>query len=227
MKLKHEVRARQTVETITGLLDDGIQKISVIIRHSDRFFPKEARMEPFMGLTDAGKSFALELGKSLPANPVPKLFSSTLGRCIETAYLIDKGYTQQHRTPVPHNITSDHLAPFYIKDIEKAIHLVEAQGSERFIRSWFDNKIDDGVMENPEKTSAILSEYMTDRLKLLNGNEIAVCVSHDWNIFPLKEFKLGLAHETKGDVGYLDGVVFYEKEGQYFVTSFQCDPQPI
>ncbi len=227
MKLKHEVRARQTVETITGLLDDGIQKISVIIRHSDRFFPTEARMEPFMGLTDAGKSFALELGKSLPANPVPKLFSSTLGRCIETAYLIDKGYTQQHSTLVPHNITSDHLAPFYIKDIEKAIHLVEAQGSERFIRNWFDNKIDDGVMENPEKTSAILSEYMTDRLKQLNDNEIAVCVSHDWNIFPLKEFKLGLAHETKGDVGYLDGVVFYEKEGQYFVTCFQCDPQPI
>ncbi len=227
MKLKHEVRARHTVETITELLDNGIQKISVIIRHSDRFFHKEARMEPFMGLTDAGKSFALELGKSLPANPVPKLFSSTLGRCIETAYLIDKGYTQQHRTPVPHNITSDHLAPFYIKNIEKAIHLVEAQGSERFIRNWFDNKIDDGIMENPEKTSARLSEYMTDRLKQLNGNEIAVCVSHDWNIFPLKEFKLGLAHETKGDVGYLDGVVFYEKEGQYFVTSFQCDPQPI
>ncbi len=85
MKLKHEVRARQTVETINNLLDDGVQKISVIIRHSDRFFPKEARMEPFMGLTDAGKSFALELGKSLPSNPVPKLFSSTFGRCIETA----------------------------------------------------------------------------------------------------------------------------------------------
>jgi broad specificity phosphatase PhoE len=227
MKLKHEVRSQQTIETITSLLNDGVKKISVIIRHSDRFFPKEARMEPFMGLTEGGKSFALDLGKNLPEKPVPKLFSSTFGRCIETAYLIDKGYTQQHKTFVPHNITSDFLAPFYIKNIEKAIHLVEAQGSEQFIRNWFDHKIDDDIMENPETTSTILSEFMIDRLKQLNDHEIAVCVSHDWNIFPLKEFKLGLPHESKGDVGYLDGVVFYEKENQYFVTSYQCDPQPI
>jgi hypothetical protein len=227
MKLKHEVRARQTVKTITELLNDGIQKISVIIRHSDRFFPKEARMEPFMGLTEGGKSFALELGKSLPGNPVPRLFSSTFGRCIETAYLIDKGYTQQYKTPVAHTVTSDYLAPFYIKDIERAIHMVQAQGSEQFIRNWFDNKIDDKVMENPKKTSAILSEYMIDRLKEMDDNQIAVCVSHDWNIFPLKEFTLGLPHETKGDVGYLDGVVFYENGGHYFATSFQCDPCPV
>ena len=82
-------------------------------------------------------------------------------------------------------------------------------------------------MKNPKKTASVLSEYMTDRLKQLDDNEIAVCVSHDWNIFPLKEFKLKLAHETKGDVGYLDGVVFYENKGQFFVTSFQCDPQPL
>ncbi|MBA3012173.1 MAG: histidine phosphatase family protein [Proteobacteria bacterium] len=227
MKLKHEVRSRQTIDTITALLENGIQKISVIIRHSDRFYPKEARMEPFMGLTDEGKNFALELGRALPEQPAPKLFSSTFGRCIETAYLIDKGYTQQHKTPVSHNTTSEHLAPFYIKDIEKAIHMVEAQGSQCFIRNWFDNNIDDTIMESPEKTSAILSQYMTDRLKQLNGNEIAVCVSHDWNIFPLKEFKLKLPHETKGDVGYLDGVIFYEDCGRYFVTSFQSDPQPV
>ncbi|MCP3944599.1 MAG: histidine phosphatase family protein [Desulfobacteraceae bacterium] len=227
MKLKHEVRTRQTIETITGLLENGIQKISVIIRHSDRCFSKEAKMEAFMGLTEVGKSFALELGKALPKNPVPKLFSSYRGRCIETAYLIDKGYTQQHKIFVPHNITSDHLAPFYIKDSKKVIRMMEAQGTEHFIRNWLDNKIDKEIMENPENTSAILSQYMIDRLKQLNDNEIAICVSHDWNIFPLKEFKLGLDHETKGDVGYLDGVVFYENDGQYFVTSFQSTPQPI
>jgi broad specificity phosphatase PhoE len=227
MKLKHEVRAKQTIETITTLLNEGVQKISVIIRHSDRFYPKEARMEPFMGLTEVGKSFALELGKALPENPVPRLFSSTFGRCIETAYLIDKGYTQQYKTHVAHTITSDYLAPFYIKDIEAAIHLVEAQGSEQFIRNWFDNKVDETVMENPEKTAAILSQFMIDRLKETDNNQITVCVSHDWNIFPLKEFQLGLAHETKGDVGYLDGVVFYENDGHYFATSFQCDPSPV
>lgn len=227
MELKHELRSQQTIDTITGLLDTGISKLSVLIRHSDRFFTKEARMEPFMGLTQEGKSFALDLGRDIPAKPVPKLFSSIFGRCIETAYLIDKGYTLQHGVTLDNNITSELLAPFYIKDIEKAIHMVQDQGSDLFIRNWFDNQINDSIMENPEKTAVMLSEYMTDRLKNINDNEIAICVTHDWNIYPVKEFKLGIKHETAGDVGYLDGLVFYEKQNQYFVTSYQSEPQPV
>ncbi len=227
MQRKHELRSQQTIDTITKLLDNGVNKLSVLIRHSDRFFTEDARMEPFMGLTEDGKSFALDLGSSIPAKPRPKLFSSIFGRCIETAYLIDKGYTRQHEAPLDHNITSELLAPFYIKDIEKAIHMVQAQGSDIYIRNWFDNLIDDSIMENPEKTASILSEYMTNQLQHLNDNEMAVCVTHDWNIFPLKEFKLGIRHETAGDVGYLDGVVFYEKEGQHFLTSYQSEPQPV
>lgn len=227
MNRKYEVKSRQTLETINGLLDKGIKKISVILRHSDRFFSKEARMEPFMGLTQEGKSFALELGRSLPAKPVPRLFSSMFGRCIETAYLIDKGYTYQHKVSLDHTITHEMLAPFYIKDIERALYMVEDQGSERFIRRWFDHEIDPGIMENPETTALMLSRYMTDQVDQLKDNEIALCVSHDWNIFPLKEFKLGLNHETKGDVGYLDGVVFYENQGRHFVTSCQAGPCPV
>ena len=227
MTRKYEVKSRQTLETINGLMDKGIKKISVILRHSDRFFSKEARLEPFMGLTQEGKSFALDLGKSLPKTPVPRLFSSMFGRCIETAYLIDKGYTQQHKISLDHTITHEMLAPFYIKDIKRALPIMEDQGSERFIRLWFDRKIDPGIIENPETTALMLSRYMTDHLDQLKDNEIALCVSHDWNIFPLKEFKLGLAHETNGDVGYLDGVVFYENQGQYFVTSGQAGPCPI
>jgi len=79
-------------------------------------------------------------------------------------------------------------------------------------------------MENPEKTSDILSELMKEQIKNLKENQIAVCVSHDWNIYPLKEFKLGLKHETAGDVGYLDGLVFFENENQYYITNYQMDP---
>lgn len=224
MNRKHEVKSRQTLETIHGLLEAGIQKISVILRHSDRFFSKDPRMEPFMGLTQEGKSFALDLGKSLAEKPIPRLFSSMFGRCIETAYLIDKGYTRRYKISLDHTITHEMLAPFYIKDIKQALHMVEDQGSERFIRRWFDREIDQDIMENPETTATLLSRFMTDQLDQLKDNEIALCVSHDWNIFPLKEFKLGLAHGTNGDVGYLDGVVFYEDQGRHFVTSSQAGP---
>ncbi len=227
MNREYEVRSRQTLDTLHGLVNAGIKKMSVILRHSSRFFSKEPRMEPFLGLTPEGKSFALELGQALPEKPVPRLFSSMFGRCLETAYLIDKGYTRQHGIFLDHPLTQEMLAPFYIKEIETVVHMVKEKGSDRFIRQWFDHEIDPAVIENPETTATLLSRHMTDQLDQLKEHEIALCVSHDWNIFPLKEFKLGLAHETQGDVGYLEGVIFYETQGQYFITSSQAGPFPV
>ena len=224
MTLKYEVKTKQTIDTINHLMDKGIKKISVLIRHSDRFFSKEARLEPFMGLTDEGKTFAFDFGAGLRPNALPKLCSSFLGRCVETAFLIDKGFTKKNNLSIDHNCMNPMLSPFYVKDLEKAVPLIEKQGNEIFLRNWFDNRIDERIMENPEKTSDILSELMKEQIKNLKENQIAVCVSHDWNIYPLKEFKLGLKHETAGDVGYLDGLIFFENENQYYITNYQMDP---
>ncbi len=227
MKRKHELRSGQTLETLNHLLEQGIEKISLLIRHSDRFFSEDARLEPFMGLTREGKAYAHDFGQGLNGSPTPQLFSSFFGRCIETAYLIDKGYTQSHGTLLSHNITDPMLAPFYIKDIEQAIHLVNDQGSDLFLRNWFSFDIDETVMENPMTTSDRLCEFMINKVKSLEKGSLSICVSHDWNIFPVKEFKMGLTHETSGDVGYLDGLVFYEDKGQYHVVNYQSDPVPV
>jgi len=224
MERKYELKSQNTLDTITTLLDRGVTRMSVILRHSDRYYDKNYRMEPFMGLTEPGKSYALEMGKKLPDTITPRLYSSHFGRCIETAYLIDKGFTLATGSPLPHNMTRDILAPFYIKDIEKALGLMEAAGSQKFIRNWFDHAIDETIMEDPEQTADRLTDFMTGCLSDLNQGQVAVCVSHDWNIFPIKEFKLGLPHEGAGDVGYLDGVVFYEQEGRHFAMTRQADP---
>lgn len=224
MERKYALKSQDTLNTITTLLDRGITRMSVILRHSDRFYNKDYRMEPFMGLTEPGKSYALELGKRLPLTIVPKLYSSHFGRCIETAYLIDKGYTMVHGTPLPHNVTHEILAPFYIRDIEKALGLMAASGGQTFIRNWFDHAIDEHIMENPEFTADRLTDFMIGCLSDLKTGQVAVCVSHDWNIFPIKEFKLGIPHEGAGDVGYLDGVVFYEEDGTTFALTREADP---
>ncbi|WP_457553226.1 histidine phosphatase family protein [Desulfobacula sp.] len=224
MTLKYELRTKQTIDTINQLLDSGIKKISVLIRHSDRFFSEDARLEPFMGLTDGGKKFAVEFGTNLRPIPLPRLYSSFLGRCIETAFLIDKGFTKKNNQAIDHNCLDVMLSPFYIKDMEKAVHAVEKQGSLKFLRDWFDNKIDDSIMEDPQKTADLLCEFMKDKIKNLKTNQMAICVSHDWNIYPLKEFKLGLKLEAAGEVGYLDGLVFFEKGNQYYITNYQTDP---
>ncbi len=224
MTQKTKVRTTQTIQTINRLLDAGIKRLSVIIRHSERFFSKNADMEPFMELTRTGKDLAVEFGRTLRENPSPKLFSSFMGRCIETAYLIEKGYSQKYGCWVDHNFIDKTLSPFYVKNVEKAIPQIEEQGNDLFIRNWFDNLIDENIMENPEKTSTILSEFMVEKIKGLEENQIAICVSHDWNIYPLKEFKLNLKHETSGNIGYLDGIIFFEKENRFYITHYQTDP---
>jgi broad specificity phosphatase PhoE len=227
MSRKYEVKSDQTLTVIKQLLNQGITKIAAIIRHSERLYSTQARMEPFMNLTPEGLQYAVEMGQNLPAGPLPRMYSSYIGRCIETAYLIDKGFSRQHGIQLPHNQPKEQLAPFYIKDNQKALALLKEQGTYTYIRNWFDSRLDDTVMENPATTTAALTRFMTEQVNGLADNEIAICVSHDWNIFPLKEFALGLPHEEAGDIGYLDGVVFFENKNRMFITSYQADPRPV
>jgi hypothetical protein len=227
MKRKHNIRAAQTLNCLNSLLDSGIDRCSLIVRHSERFFTKDARMEPFMALTPHGRDVAFDFGRSLRPDLAIQLHSSFFGRCVETAYLIDKGYSHAHQTTLPHNDTHATLAPFYIKDIEPAIGLLNTQGVELFLRNWFDHRIDESIMENPEKTADCLCDFMINQIDQLPEKTISISVSHDWNIFPIKEFKMGIPHEGSGDVGYLDGLIFFRQNNQYHVTSFQSDPIPL
>jgi len=224
MRPEEKIRDQETLETITQILDEGAEKISVIMRHSDRFFPKESSMEPFMGLTERGKEFAMKLGTQLPENPKPRLFSSHFGRCIETAYLIDKGYIKTHCIFNGHNSQAVELSPFYITDIHKAIALVQELGNVNFLRRWFNQEISEDIMLNPETAADTIADFMIKQMQSLNKGEIALCVSHDWNIFPLKEYKLGLPHEEYGTVGYLESVIIFEKEGDNYIVNYQKEP---
>jgi len=224
MSRTHTLKSDQTLSTINFLLDQGIKKISILVRHSERLFSTEAKMEPFMELTDAGKTYAYDFGRALRPEPVPMLSSSFMGRCIETAYLIDKGFTHQHNQILPHNTVDNRLAPFYIKDIDKAVERILVEGNDLFIRNWFDGRMDDSIIENPKKTADLICDLMIEKIRNLPENQMAVSITHDWNIYPVKEFKLGLRHEECGDVGYLESVLFFEKNNRYFVTGFQTDP---
>ncbi len=224
MTQKYEVMTTQTIDTINDLVDNGINKISVLIRHSERLFSEDASLEPFMVLTEDGKNYACDFGAEIRSTLLPKLFSSFLGRCIETAYLIDKTYTKKNKINLDNTCIDAMLSPFYVKDIEKTVPLIQKQGNTVFLRNWFDGNFNESIMENPQKTADILCDFMVEKVKELKENQIAICVSHDWSIFPVKEFKLGLKHEISGDIGYLEGLIFFEKNNQYYLTNFQTKP---
>ncbi len=224
MLKKQKIRNQETLSTIIKLIDDGIDKFVVMMRHSDRYFSEDAAMEPFMGLTEKGKDYALLLGENLPLTPSPRFFSSYFGRCIETACIMDKGYSKKYGRFNGHNVLNADLSPFYIKNIKNALKMVNETGSNEFLRKWFNNDISEQTMENPAKTADIISTCLKNRLKELNSKEIAICVSHDWNLFPLKEYKLGLKHEDFGAVGFLESVIVFENKGNYYITNYQKEP---
>ncbi len=227
MNRKYPDRSDQTISVIQQLLHQNTSKIAAIVRHSERFYSAEQGTEPFMGLTPAGMQCAMEMGKNLPPAKLPRLYSSLIGRCIETAYLIDKGFSRKNGVHLAHNQSHEVLAPFYIKNIEKALGLLKERGTTTYIRDWFDNRIDQSIMENPESTADILIKFMLNRMAEMKEDEMVICISHDWNIFPLKEFALDLPHEEAGDIGYLDGVVFFEQDNQAYITSFQTEPRQV
>jgi hypothetical protein len=219
-----EMLSAQTLEIITKLKRDGLKKFGVIMRHSEKQFTTEPGMEPFMSLTDQGMAYAYDFGARLAPDCLPRLHSSTFGRCIETAYLIDKGFTRTHGTILPHPRVSRVLKPFYVKDVRTVSDQVDKEGNDVFLKKWFSKKLAETIIMDPEITAAIQSAFILDRIKELSENEIAICISHDWNIFPIKEFMLDLKFRESGDVGYLEGIVYFLDKDTWYLTGYQREP---
>ena len=224
MRPKDKMRHKETLDLITRLKSSGIDRMALILRHSHRHFGQDSAKEPFLGLTKAGKAHAFELGTWLPASLRPCFFSSVFGRCIETAYLMDKGYAHAHGTALDHNVLAFPLAPFYVKDMPKSLELLSRLKTPAFLRAWFNNEIDESIMENPHQTTRIITDFLKERLTRLNTGEIAICISHDWSLFPLKEFKLNQPHETWGTIGFMEAVAVYEKNDRSFMAGCQGEP---
>ncbi|MCP4020349.1 MAG: histidine phosphatase family protein [Desulfobacteraceae bacterium] len=227
MNNKASVKIDRISNIISGLLDQDIQDIAVLIRHSERHYTKVAELEPFMTLTEIGKEYAVSFGEKLGKNPIPRLYSSFFGRCIETAYLIDKGFSNHNGGMLANPVSDQMLAPFYILDIQKVVDEIVKHGSPAFIRRWFNGQIDETIIEKPDQTAQTICNYMIEHLQNQQKNEITICISHDWNIFPVKEFELNMPHEKYGDIDYLDGMIFYRDQDGVYVTCHLSEPKQI
>ncbi len=217
----------ETAALVRDLSRQGIHRMSLMIRHSKRDYHEDVHMEPFMCLTDAGKDMAFKLGMALPENMSVKFFSSHIGRCIETAYLIDKGFVSKAGGVTEHNRVSKSVAPFYVRDIARVVDIVKKMDVSSFIRLWIQGGISEDILMNAKEASERMFRYLTCGLLESDKNTLLVSVSHDWNVYLLKEFGLNLPHETYGKIEYLEGVVLYEKDGGIFIANHQKGPVPV
>lgn len=217
----------ETIEVINQLVNQGVRKLSVLVRHSARHYDqKHMEREPFMWLTEEGKTAAYNFGTQLPLRLKARFFSSVIGRCIETAYSIDKGFINQKGETVS-NIIEQEFSPFFVKDPYKVFELTEKLGTETFFRNWFDGKVSTELMDNPRQTAKKMINRLIENQQSQTESGIDIAVSHDWNLYLIKEFYLKLKPDDVTTVNYLEGAVLYFKQDKCYITSHQTEPMLV
>ncbi len=197
-----------------------------MLRHSARHYDTDNPInEPFMGLTEEGKELSFEWGKSLPPGRHLNFFSSFIGRCIETAYLMDKGYVASSGT-TSHNAIELTLSPFYVKD---ALRLFEEhlKGSD-FLPAWFNGSVPADVIDPPEKVATTMKAFWEKRFAENDcSNHLDICVTHDWNVYVLQWYFLKVPSEKRENVDYLDGMIIYKDKQEYYIAASGHEPRKL
>jgi len=215
----------KTLETIHCLHKQGIDKIAAIMRHSERYYDKEnPAREPFMNLTEKGKDASQKFGEQLPQGMGLRAYSSFIGRCIETAYLIDKGYISTGGRTTS-NIVEVFLSPFYAKNPAEILKTFLESGSSSFIRSWMNGEFSANVIDDPTESAKKIVGVAKEKLMQALENHIDILITHDWNLYLVKEVFLGLKHEAAGKIEYLEGVVLYKEKDDIFIANHQAEPR--
>ncbi|MDH5671178.1 MAG: histidine phosphatase family protein [Myxococcales bacterium] len=132
---------------IDELAGEGVRRAFVWMRHGHRHYDAEnPDNERFMGLTSEGKQAALEFGRRLPALSPVRLFSSSIGRCIETAYQVEKGCIERGvETRV--NKLAGRLTGFFVRDVVGSLVHMRKVGKDRFFRRWFAGELPTTIMQ--------------------------------------------------------------------------------
>lgn len=213
----------KTLEIIRQLKADGVRKISVLMRHSARHYDEEhAEREPLMWLTEEGKTFAYTFGKHIPEAPLVRFYSSMLGRCIETAYQADKGYTAMGGK-TESNVIAIELAPSFVKAPIEVFKMHREIGTTRLFREWFAGNLPEDLVGPSQDVADLMIGGLTRLLRQGPESHIDFAVSHDWNLFMIKHHLLDLDFEKIIHVEYLEGIVLFVKDNAIYITNHESE----
>ena len=217
----------KTLNIVRNLLDNGIKKMSILMRHSARHYdPDHMEREPLMWLTEEGKQFANDFGQHIPRMPLVRFYSSMLGRCIETAYQADKGYMSRGGV-TESNIVTIELAPSFVKKPLEVFKLHHDLGTEQLFTEWFAGRLSDDLVGRSNVVADTMVSCLSGLLREGPESHIDIAVSHDWNLYMIKHHLLQLELAKTLAVEYLEGIVIYEENGSLFITNHETDALKI
>ena len=212
------VEGDAALELIRSLYDDGVDHVVALMRHSAREF-EPGRHDLLNPLTDEGRALARRLGNALPKAVLARAYASPAHRCVETAELILEGH-KEHGGRVARQRPVEALGVFYVLDQMKMYRaMTAATGQAPFLERWFAGAVEGDVMMPADVAAKLDAPIARPQLE--------ICVTHDMTLYLVRDRLLGRPVAESGVVNFLDTVVFYQRDGQLFMSAPDTAPRVI
>lgn len=192
-------------------------QIYFFVRHGERgeITRHDKDYGSYVMLTEKGKEQAYNFGQILPKNISLSLFASPVGRCMQTAEFIGKGFGQNN--PIVNPLIP--LAEFFVKN-KDAYNETLKQGFCESILSWICSEKESAVFFNVKERSQELLDLMLNTGK----SDLNIFVSHDAWVIPALNYFCKLQFSLKNWMNFLTGLMVVKSENDldfYPVTALE------
>jgi broad specificity phosphatase PhoE len=184
-------------------------KISLLIRHSDRYDIPNGSEGRDVPLNKNGKLNAMKFGEKISAYKLNKIITTPLDRCRQTAECIAKGYGQAIEIEPSNTFGGLHLS-----DWKKANEFLSKEGYPE----WYKRIINDVSVEGIQSAvqyNKLMTGFLTENT---TENGLTIFVSHDFLIAYYHYSLDKTIYSWDNWVKYLSGLIL--KDGKY-VAGFQ------
>jgi len=215
-----------SLDLVNSALDAGVQHIVLLMRHSAREF--EPGIHDLLNpLTGEGRELSSRFGELLPKNLLLRGYASPAERCLDTANLILDGH-QAKGGQVTRVRPVEALGVFYVLDQMRMFKgMQDAGGQVAQLESWFREEIGTDIMMPADLAARLMVEFAAAKLdRPLATPQLDVLVSHDMTLFTVRD---RILRQSAADfpVDFLDGLIFFAQQGQYFLQSHHGEPLQI
>jgi len=223
------LHGERTTALIDRLWHDGVRRMSLLMRHSAREYAP-GRHDLANPLTEEGRRLAHLFGSRLRPELALRAYASPVARCEDTAELIHAAHREMGGRGRGGARPVEGLGVFYVLDQMKMFKAMSTstEGMGSFVRTWLDGQVPEDIMLPAEVAARSLLKLLTTRLISQEASPaLDIGVSHDLSLYLMREVCLGLSRERHGDVLYLDAMVIFERDGDWWAATHDQAPKSV
>lgn len=177
------------------------EKISLLLRHADRDDIPQGYFGNEILLNEKGKQNAQSFGEKLAERKINRIFTSPVGRCVQTAEFITKGYGRSIEVI---ETTALGAPGLHITDEKIAGGFFLQYGFDEMYKRFMQGKEIPGI-PNIDELNNIITKYIIENS---TENETTIFITHDM-LIAFYHFSINKKVYTKDNwINYMTGLTF-------------------